>query len=222
MNLKKYLPFIAVIVVAVVIVGGIFIVKKITQPVAVDTAVEDASVPDLPDNEKPIAGLIPTSDGHYLVLNVDSIKVPGANSMDYDLLWKANNSGTTTQQGTSSTVQLNGQTNFSKKLLLGSESNGKFRYDQGVENGTLTLRFRDGNGKLLGKVTTDFHMQTGTTTLSSVDGSFKYTLTKAATGVYFVTMQPFSTPDTSKVVVFQKGFAIYASDGLPHTGSVTP
>ncbi len=218
--MKKFLPFGIVIVVAIIFVGGVFVLHKINQPVSVDDMQQDASVPDLPDNQKPTAGLVPTSDGHYLVLNVDSIKVSGANSMDYDLLWKANNAGATTQQGTSSTVQLSGQTNFSKKLLLGSESNGKFRYDQGVETGTLTLRFRDGNGKLLGKVTTDFHMQNGTTNLSSVDGSFKYTLTKAATGVYFITMQSFGTPDSSKVVVFAKGFAIYASDNLPHTGTV--
>lgn len=218
--MKKYLPFVLVIVLAILFVGGIFIIHKVNQPVAIDNSQDDASVPELPDNEKPIAGLIPTSDGHYLTLTVDSIKVPNANSMDYDLLWKANNSGTVTPQGTSSTVQLAGQTSFKKDLLLGSESNGKFRYDKGVETGTLTLRFRDGNGKLLGKVATDFHLQTGTTTLSSVDGSFKYTLSKSATGVYFVTMQTFGTPDTSKVVVFQKGFAIYASDKLPHAGTV--
>jgi len=220
MNVKKLLPFILVIVAGILVVGGIFIVKKITQPATTDTtSQDDATVPELPDSEKPVAALVPTADGHYLTLKVDGIKVPGASSMDYDMLWKTNNAGVEATQGTSSTFKLDGQTSFNKDLLLGSESSGKFRYDKGVETGTLTLRFRDGNGKLLGKVTTDFRLQTGTTALSSVDGSFKYTLTKAATGVYFVTMQSFGTADPAKVVVFSNGWAVYASDGLAHPGT---
>jgi len=39
--------------------------------------------------------------------------------------------------------------------------------------------------------------------------------------VWFVTMQPFATPDASKVVVFQNGWTIYASDGLPHAGTAS-
>ncbi len=218
--MKKYLPFILVLVAATVLVGGFLVIKKITQPVVTDNSQQDdAVVPDLPDNQKPVAALVPTPDGYYLTLNVDGIKVPSATSMDYELLYKANNNGTQTTQGVPGTIQLNGATSETRKLLLGSESNGKFRYDKGVETGTLTLRFRDGTGKLLGKVKTDWHLQTGTMNLSSVDGSFKYTLTKSATGVWFVTMQPFGTPDSSKVVVFKNGWAIYASDGLPHVGN---
>ena len=213
MSFKKYLPFIIIIVAAVVLVGGFLIVKKITQPVSTDMSQDDGSVADLPQDQKPVAALVPTSDGHYLTLKVDGIKVPNATSMDYDLLWKANNSGTLTPQGTSSTVQLNGQTSFKKDLLLGSESNGKFRYDKGVENGTLTLRFRNSNGKLLGKVTTDFHLQTGTTNLSSVDGSFKYTLSKIADGVWFVTMQTFGNPNPSSFISYFGNYSIIASDG---------
>ncbi len=211
--MKKYLPYIAIVVAGIVLVGGFLIIKKITQPVATDNSQQDdAVVPDLPQNEWPVAALVPTSDGYYLTLNVDRIKVPNATSMDYELLYKANNNGTQTTQGVPGTIQLNGATSETRKLLLGSESNGKFRYDKGVETGTLTLRFRDGTGKLLGKVKTDWHLQTGTTNLSSVDGSFKYTLTKSATGVWFLTMQPFGTPDPSKVVVFKDGWAVYSSD----------
>src|SRR5258708_23213522 len=141
--------------------------------------------------------------------------------MDYELVYKANNGTTQTTQGVPGTIQLNGATSETRKLLLGSESSGKFRYDQGVENGTFTLRFRDSSGKLLGKLTTDFHLQSGTTALSSVDGSFKYTLKSSVPGVvFFVTMQSFGTPNSSDVVVFSNGWAIFASDGLPHAGVV--
>lgn len=216
MDLKKRLPVIGAVLLVVVFIVGVLVIRHNNASQGTDNQDDLQNVPDLPADQRPTAALVPTSDGHYLGLKITDIKVKGASSMDYELLWKANNSGVTSTQGTSSTIQLNGQTSVSKDLLLGSESNGKFRYDKGVETGTLTLRFRDGTGKLLGKVATDFHLQTGTTALSSPDGSFKYTLTKAATGVYFVTMMSFGNPDMSKVVTFQNGWAIYASDGLPH------
>jgi hypothetical protein len=221
-NVKKYLPFIAIIVVAVIVVGGVFIVRKINQPVVTDNSIQDdASIPVLPADQRPTVYLIPSSDGHYLSLKVMSIKVPSANSMDYELLYKANNGVAQVTEGVPGTIQLKGQTGVNRdNILLGSESSGKIRFDKGVENGTLTLRFRDGNGKLLGKVATDFHLQTGTTSLTSVDGTFKYTLSKPATGVWFVTMQPFGTPDAKSVVVFQNGWTIFASDGLAHPGTV--
>jgi hypothetical protein len=220
MNTKKYLPFIIVIIVAILLVAGIFVVKKINQPAVDDTQQQDAAVPDLPEDQRPIAALVPKSDGHYLTLKVDGIKVPNANSMDYELLYKANNGTTMTTQGVPGTIALAGQTSITRDLLLGSESSGKFRYDKDVETGTLALRFRDSNGKLLGKVMTDWHLQNETMNLSSVDGSFKYILTKSAPGVFFVTMQSFGTPNSKNVVTYSKSYAIYASDGLPHDGKV--
>lgn len=219
--MKKYLPFIAVIVLAILFVGGVFIVRKINQPAASDDGSSvDAGVPDLPQDQWPTLSLVSDADGHNLTLSIKNIKVASATSLDYVLEWTANNTGTPTTQGTSGSIQLNGQTTIQRSdLLLGSESSGKKRYDKGVENGKLTLRFRDGNGKLLGKVATDFHLQNGTNTLTSVDGSFKYTLAKAANDVWFVTIKPFGTPDPASVVTYSNGWAIYASDGKPHAGN---
>ena len=219
---KKYLPFIGVIVLAVLFVGVVFVIRKINQPAA-DTSLEqvDESVPDLTQDQWPTVALIPSSDGHTLDLKINNIKVPGASAVEYLLEWTANNTGTATTQGTSGTAQLSGQTSVERNdLLLGSESSGKKRFDKGVENGKLTLRFRDANGKLLGKVQTDWHMQTGTKTLTSVDKSFTYTLSSMPTNdVWFITINPFATPDPSTVVVYKSPWAIYASDGKPHAGS---
>ncbi|HWA51950.1 MAG TPA: hypothetical protein VG895_02790 [Patescibacteria group bacterium] len=220
MNYKKYWPFVAVIVFAIVVVGGIFAFKKLTAPIDNGSTSVDESVPDLPQSQWPIVELIPSSDGHYVSLNVTGINVPTATSMDYILEYKANNGVGQTTQGVPGTIQLNGQTGVSRdSILLGSESSGHIRFDSGVETGQLTLRFRDGNGKLLGKVVSDWHLQTNTTDLSSVDGSFKYTLSKAATGVWFITIKPFGTPSSPNLVVNQNGYAIYSSDGKPHAGS---
>lgn len=223
MNYKKYLPLvIVVIVITIIFVGAVFIIRKINQPITENTQQSDQSVPDLPQNERPLTELLPSSDGHYVSLKVNGINIPGAASMDYELLYKANNGVTVTTEGVPGTIQLNGQTGISRdNILLGSASSGKVRYDKDVQNGKLTLRFRDTNGKLLGKVATDWHLQTGSLTLSSVDGSFKYTLNNSADGVWFITMQSFGTPKASDVVVFSNGWAIFASDGLAHTGTVS-
>lgn len=209
---------IGVVLLAVLFVAGVFVIRRMNQPATGDNTI-DETVADLPDDQKPTVALVPTSDGHYLSLKIEEInKVKGASSMDYELLWKATNAGNQTTQGTSGTVKLDGQSSYNKDLLLGSESNGKFRYDQGVETGGITLRFRDSSGKLLGKVQSDFHLQSNTAALSSVDGSFTYTLDKAVTGVFFVTMKSYSKPNSTSVVTFSNGYSIFASDGKSHSG----
>lgn len=213
--MKKFLPLILIGVgVLVVLVAGIFIAKKMKG--GSTPADEEASVPELPQSEWPVVSLVPTSDGHWLDFQVQKINVSGAASMDYELIYSTNNGG---QQGVPGTVKLDGK-DIERKLLLGSESSGKFRYDTGVERGTMTIRFRDAGGKLIGKLTTDIHLQSGTIDLSSVDGKFQYTLDKLPTGVFFVTMQTFAQPDASMVVVWQNGYGIFASDLKPHSGKV--
>ena len=77
------------------------------------------------------------------------------------------------QQGVPGTAKLDGG-DIERKMLLGSESSGKFRYDEGVKGGTLTLRFRNSKGRLIGKLSTEF------------------TLTSPKKGVFEVTLDTFS------------------------------
>jgi len=135
--------------------------------------------------------------------------------MDYLMVYGTSDGG---QQGVPGTVKLTGP-DIERMLLLGSESSGKFRYDAGVEQGTMTITFRDGNGKMIGKLTTDFHLQSGVTELTSVDGLFKYTLDKIAKNVYFVTMKTYKEPSVTSVV-WQNGYGVFASDSLAHTGEL--
>ncbi len=135
--------------------------------------------------------------------------------MDYLMVYSTSDGG---QQGVPGTVKLTGD-NIEKKLLLGSESSGKFRYDAGVTTGTMTITFRNANGKMLGKLTTEFHLQSGVTELTSVDGMFKYTLDKIAKNVYFVTMKTYAEP-TIATVVWENAYGVFASDGKEHTGKI--
>lgn len=219
--MKKLLPIIVgVLIVVVVIVVFVFKGKNKSSD---NSQNEDTSnVPVLSESQWPAILLSPTdspgvsgSMGHWLDFKVEKINVTGAASMDYLLVYNTSDGG---QQGVPGTVKLTGA-DIDRRLLLGSESSGKFRYDAGVEQGTMTITFRNANGKMIGKLTTDFHLQSGVSELSSIDGLFKYTLDKIAKGVYFVTMKTFVEPN-APTVVWQGGYGIFASDGKPHTGSI--
>ncbi|EKE12762.1 MAG: hypothetical protein ACD_13C00144G0067 [uncultured bacterium] len=219
--MKKTLPIIVGALVLVVLVVG-FVIKGKNK--ASNTSENDdiSNVPVLSESEWPAISLTPTnksgisgSDGHWLNFKVEKINVSGAASMDYLMVYSTSDGG---QQGVPGTVKLT-DTSIERMLLLGSESSGKFRYDAGVEQGTMTITFRDGNGKMIGKLTTDFHLQSGVTELTSVDGIFKYTLDKIAKNVYFVTMKTYKEPSVAPVV-WQNGYGVFASDGLAHTGEL--
>jgi hypothetical protein len=85
----------------------------------------------------------------------------------------------------------------------------------------MTITFRDEDGKSVGKLSTDFHLQSGVTELTSIDGKFTYTLDKVAKSVFFVTMNTFLQPEASEYVVWQNGYGVFASDGKPHAGKVS-
>jgi len=219
--MKKIIPFVVGGMVLLLIV--VFFIAKGTKGGGAASTPEDANVPDLPQAEWPVVSLTPTSNptvsgslGHWLDFKVQNLNVPGAASMDYELIYSTSDGG---QQGVPGTVKLTG-TDIDRPLLLGSESSGKYRYDAGVEQGTMTLKFRDASGKLIGKLSTDFHLQTGVTALTSIDGNFTYNLNAIAKNVYFVTMKTFAVPVASMVVVSQNGYSVFASDGKAHTGKL--
>jgi hypothetical protein len=209
--MKKYLPLILIGLGILVLVGAFLFIRKSSNK----APVEEETVKELPVDQRPVISLIPSSDGHWLDLKIDQIRVPKAETLDYELIYSTTDGG---QQGVPGTVSISGQSSLERNLLLGSESSGKFRYDTGVDHGTMTVRFRDGKGKLLGKIATDFHLQTGTTILSSFDNTFTYTLEKTAKGVFFVTMQTYASSAPTGAATFSNGYAVFASDGKVYPG----
>ncbi len=152
---------------------------------------EETALLDLSLDKRPLVSLTPTSDGHYLNMKVEKIEF-NAFSLDYELLYQVPGG---VQQGVPGSVNLEGKSEFKAELLLGSESSGKFRYDEGVEEGTLSLRFRDEDGQLLVKFETDFHMQSETNVLTSLDGKFSYIFDDIETEKgYFIVMNTIGVP----------------------------
>ncbi len=208
-NTKKFLPLVLLGVgILILILVFVFIKNK------KNTAVVDESdvVVEVAFADRPFASLTPTSDGHYINLKIDKIKLPKAVSLDYELLYTLPDGRT---QGVPGTVDLKGETSFERKLLLGSESSGKFRYDEGVTDGSLTVRLRDTKGKLLAKFSTKWHLQSADLELTSIDQNFTYILDKKPKGMYFITMETFGLVDSSVTEVASGPYGIFTSNTLP-------
>ena len=187
--MKKYLP-IGFFVLGLLVLTGVyfFVIKGDKKEGVVE---EEEIVTEIAFDKRPVVSLTPIKDGHWLKLQIMGIKVEAA-SLEYELLYKTKDGST---QGVPGSVKLDdGKKDFERELLMGSESSGKFRYDEGVSEGTLTLRFRNERGKLIGKLSTEFHLQTNAKQLTSQDGKFSFTLNSAPKGAFFVTMGTFGIP----------------------------
>jgi hypothetical protein len=210
---KKYLPFIILAVGAFVLVLVFLIIRK--GSTKTENALEE-NVAEIAFDKRAVASLTPSEDGHWLKLKIDKL-LTGAKTLDYELLYKLPDGRT---QGVPGTVKLDGNA-IERDLLLGSESSGKFRYDEGVEQGTLSLRFRNDKGKLVGKLVSDFHLQTGVSELSSVDGNFKYKFNKLPKDDYFVTMQTFGVEKVPDGTVETEPYGIFSLSKESLSGTVS-
>jgi len=213
--MKKFLPLI-LLGVGIIVVIGVFLVIR-TRNVKENQPEEETALLNVPLNERPVVSLTPTSDGHYLNLKVEKI-VLEAETLEYELLYKVPNG---VPQGVPGSVSILGKESFEVELLLGSESSGKFRYDEGVEEGTMTLRFRNSDGELLAKFISDFHLQTDVDTLTSLDGKLSVSLDKTYQN-FFVVIESIGVPDTPPQDVKEGPYAIFSSDNdtLQLSGSV--
>jgi hypothetical protein len=210
--MKKYLPLILLGLGIVVVIAVFFVIKaKKAQPSS-----EEETVAEIPLEKRPFTSLTPSEDGHWLKLQISGIKVDAV-SLDYELLYTLPDGRT---QGVPGTVKLD-TSSIERDLLLGSESSGKFRYDEGVEQGILTLRFRNDKGKLVGKLVSNFHLQTNTSELSSVDGSFKYKFDKTPKDGYFVTMLTFGVGKMPDATIETGPYGVFSLSKGPLAGTVS-
>jgi len=200
-SFKKYWP-IFLIIVGLLIVGGAayFVLGRGSSDEIID---EEEQVAEIPADMRPTASLTPTEDGHYLNLRISDIRIEAA-SLDYEILYQTA-AGIT--QGVPGTAMLTGDS-VEREILLGSESSGKFRYDEGVQEGTLTLRFRNEKGKLVGKLSTQWHLQNDTNKISSADDNFGFSLEESS-DAWFVTMQTFGP---YKQGVDSTPYGVFSSD----------
>lgn len=203
--------------VGVLVVGGVFLMikgKKAAAPV--ETGDEGVMI-DVALDKRPIVGLTPDNVGHYVKMRIEKIQIPNAKTMDYELVYQVPDQPA---QGVPGSIDISDKTSFDADLLLGSESSGKFRYDEGVETGMVTLRFRNAQGKLLTKFQSDFHMQKDEKTLTSSDGNLKVELDKAPKG-FFVTMLSVGVPAATSGEPKAGPYVIHSSGGDEFSGKAS-
>ena len=204
--LKKYLPYILLgLGVVVFVVVGVIVVKNKNK--GIDE--EEEVVVELPFDKRPVVSLTPSADGHWLKLKVERLDKT-ANMLDYELLYSLPDGRT---QGVPGSVTLNGRDMFERDLLLGSESSGKFRYDEGVKNGTITIRLRDKKGKLMGKVGGGFSLfnPADGTTLTTETGDLSVTLATFPKNSHLVMMETFGVSKEPSFKSTETPFGLFAS-----------
>jgi len=216
--MKKIIP-IALLLVGLLVVAGVyfFVIRDGDEETIGE---EETALIEVALQDKPVASLTPRSDGHWLDMKIDKLGEFKAESVDYELLYKLSDGRT---QGVPGSIILDGKKLIERELLLGSESSGKFRYDEGVESGTFTLRFRNKKGKLLVKFTSEFNLQnTKDAEYKSGDGKFTYKLLDkvGSREGYVVTMETFGVPKGSPKDPTSEPYGVFSSAVSGFAGTV--
>ncbi|MDD2483091.1 MAG: hypothetical protein PHE32_02170 [Candidatus Shapirobacteria bacterium] len=139
--MKKITIILLPVVIVVLLLAFLFYRNKKT---IVNTPAETTKASkeiELSPTEKPVVNLIPRADGHNLTLKITGIPTKFT-TVDYELIYTAKDQDLEIEKGVSGTIKLTGSELEKDDLLLGTASctNGcKYKYDEGVNGGTLTL-----------------------------------------------------------------------------------
>lgn len=208
--MKKYLPFILLFVGLLITIGAFVFVRWSGNKQTSDGGEEE--LVDVPLDKRPIVSLTPRPDGHYLDLKIEKLTALSASTLIYEFIYMV--PGQDQPQGSAPTVDIKGKDVFETDLLFGTESSGKFRYDEGVENGTLTLTFRNDQGKLLGKFSTDFFLSMNKDAISTPNGEFSITLDDVPKKEYFLLMETFGIPDSTPTTISYGPYGLFSSTDI--------
>lgn len=191
-NFKKLLPL-AILMMAVLVVAGIILVVR---GVGTKSPVEEEEVvAELPVEQRPVVTLVPRADGHWMDLSVENINVLGASTIEYEFTYLTSDGRS---QGTGGVQPFTVGDDFTSEILIGTTSSGKFYYDEGVESGDLTLKFRNESGKLVARLTTSWIFKYEPEAVEF--GGFTFT-PEQSEKVYFVAMNTFGLPNAPEGVL---------------------
>ncbi|MFC1727662.1 hypothetical protein ACFL0Y_04020 [Patescibacteria group bacterium] len=186
--MKKY-SLIAIAVVLILVglgAGGYFLLfKDRGEEGPVEPPKQEGKLIETTLAERPYVSLTPRADGKEFTLAISRIK--NVETIEYELVYLAGDRSS----GVIGSIDYKGEESLSRDLLLGTCSRNVCKYDEGVEEGTLTLIFRSEEG--VRKFTSDFHLQQGEDELISQDGSFSISANFPASS-YYLTMSTIGLP----------------------------
>lgn len=203
--MKKNLLVALVVVFGLALIGGGFFVfarNKKAEP-AVEEPVDEGRYLETALVDRPYVSLTPRADGKELTLEIARIK--NADSIDYELVYLAEGD---LSRGVIGTIKYNGEDSVDRDLLLGSCSKNVCKYDEGVDGGTLTLKFRSSEG--VRKFETDFVLQKGGDELVLAEGEFTLAGELAPTA-YYVAMATVGLPEQVEGELVAGPYGVFTS-----------
>jgi len=213
----KKIIFIILIVLLVLLlgIGGIFVLRgrRLAKPISPTPGGKEEAVLEISLSERPFVTLTPRNDGREFTMEISQIK--NTDTVEYELVYLSQG----LSRGVIGSIDLNGQTSISRKLLLGTCSRNVCKYDEGIEEGTLTLRFRGANGTR--KFIADFHLQQGVKELASIDDKFKLA-GKFSPGAFYITMSTVGLPREIEGKVVGGPYGVFTSGSeIVKNGKIT-
>lgn len=183
--MKKVLPIFFIVLIGFLVGGAV--VWFLKPPSSEEkkeaqtgkTVKEEKVGSELPLEERPYVTLTPGLSCEY-TLNINGIK-GFPSQLEYEVVYQVD-SGIT--QGVPGTIKLAGKSSIARDLLFGTESSGNRRCDKGVREGTVTIKYRDEDGKLAGKIESNFRVYESAKAIKLDD--FNFDLGKISTGKYVV------------------------------------
>jgi hypothetical protein len=159
MNQKNIIIVIGVVV--LLLLGGtfFFIKRRPAIPTTVTpspTPLEEVKQLDL--SQQPTVSLAFTSDAHYVTVTLGNLN---ADQLEYNIIYDATVKNNKIQTGVNSASKITGQTSFTQKQLLGSESSGHFTYHQNIQNAVMELVLRDAANRSVFTATYPFTVTPG-------------------------------------------------------------
>jgi len=187
--MKKYLLVGLVVCLVLALIGaGVFFVLKGKRAKSIEISQEESGsktelINDLPLEERPYVALIPSNDGHWVTLKIEKV-IPGA-EVEYEIIYEMTaEGGQRLNQGVIGHGFAQGTSFNSGKRLFGSESAGKYKFDQEVEGKKIVLRFRVDD--LVYKYETEWRLVHGEDEIKSADGLFSLKGNFSPTAFYLV------------------------------------
>lgn len=161
---------------------------------------------EIPLETRPHVNLTSRDDGHMLYLKIS--KVPeNIAQIDYEVLYTAADNGNEIEKGAGDTIR-DISSSLERKILLGTESctNGcKYKYDNGVYGGTISLTFTTQEGQV-STYATQFSLKSGKEIQKA--GSIELTtediviFAKPADNNYYVLLKNYGISDPSARVAY--------------------
>lgn len=210
--MKKNLP-IVLILVGVIVLSGVFFlfVRGRGRP----SGPEAGPTPTpAPIEERPYITLTPRADGHEFKFEIK--RISDTETVEYELVYLAGD----LSRGVIGSVDLKGETGISRDLLLGSCSKNVCKYDEGVTEGILTLRFRGPGGTQ--KYELAFRLQTGNEAkegLTSGDGNFFFQGSLPG-GTFYATHSTIGLPKAPEGKIIGGPYGIFTSGSTTARGTI--